>query len=155
MKKKQKLFLLYFHFVNILEIQNLSMMTSPSVGFSSRVMHFMRVDFPDPLLPMTKTNSPSRIANVTPRSASVPVLYVLCTFSKRIKVSRSHRYQLIFPPWPDLSCFSRYVRTMAASLKSTASSKERRSSPVIFWTLSRRYTKVFLCTNSFLEVSLP
>ena len=47
----------------------------------------------------------------------------------------------------------RYFLTMSAILKIIAWSNWRRSSPVSFLILSRRYTREFLCKKSFREVS--
>ena len=48
---------------------------------------------------------------------------------------------------------SRYFLTISATLKVTAWSNSRRSRPVSFLIFSSLYTRVFLCTKSFLEVS--
>ena len=46
-----------------------------------------------------------------------------------------------------------YFTTISAILKVMASSKTRRSSPVLFCSLSKRYTSVFLWIYSCLDVS--
>jgi hypothetical protein len=44
----------------------------PELGSVSRIKHFKRVDFPDPLAPMIASETPENAANVTLRSTTGP-----------------------------------------------------------------------------------
>ena len=63
----------------------------PSVGVISPVSSLMIVDFPLPLGPTRKTNSPSSMRKEMPLSAAVPVSYSFTTSLSRI---------MLFPQFP-------------------------------------------------------
>ena len=49
---------------------------SPDVGLSRRARRCMRVDLPEPDLPMMATDSPSSICRLMPRKASNLVVFL-------------------------------------------------------------------------------
>ena len=88
------LFLFGLFYAVILNFQNV--VRTAEEGVSSRKSSLIRVDFPEPLSPTIKTNSPFLIVRLTLSKAGEPLEYDLLTRSSVMTASEPSRFFFFF-----------------------------------------------------------